>query len=162
MREDIDIVTGEVRHDAGITPSTSQSVADTPAADPVARTGAFSILGALATALSACGGGGGGGGSTSPPPPPPPPPALQYTLTEAARFLLQAQFTASDAEITAVRTQGYSAWLSSQYFSPRTQTGFAWLNTRGLSNPTAAGEYFDPTMGNFMAWKQLMAVPLFR
>ena len=37
---------------------------------------------------------------------------------EAARFLLQAQFSASDADIAAVRAKGYSAWLDEQFNTP--------------------------------------------
>ncbi len=116
----------------------------------------LAALAALATALGACGGGGGGGGGFSSPPPPPPPPVLNYTDTEAARFLLQAQFTATDAEILSVRTLGYGAWLNAQYGAALSQSGKAWLDSRGLNIPTAAGEYFDPTMGDWMAWHVTM------
>ncbi len=122
-----------------------------------ARAAGMTTLGALAAALSACGGGGGGGsGGGSSLPSPPPPPVLSYTDTEAARFLLQAQFTATDAEILSVRTLGYSAWLKAQYNASIDETGSAWLTSRGLNIPTAAGEYFDPTMGDFMAWRVTM------
>ena len=68
----------------------------------------------------------GGGGSTlhppvqnpgptpvpPPPPPPPPPPSPPITDAEAARFLLQAQFAVTDADLAAVKTSGYAAWLT--------------------------------------------------
>lgn len=37
---------------------------------------------------------------------------------EAARFLLQAQFSASDEEIAALRAKGYGAWLAEQFAQP--------------------------------------------
>ena len=40
------------------------------------------------------------------------PAAAVATTLAAARFLLQAQFHASDASISALRSQGYAAWLS--------------------------------------------------
>ena len=119
---------------------------------PVAALG---LVAALSVALSACGGGGGGGGY-SPPPPPPPPPPLQYTVTEAARFLLQAQFAFTDADVTSVRTLGYSAWLDQQFIAPLSQTAQAWLDGQGHGTPNAAGNYFDPTMGDWMAWRITM------
>ena len=40
------------------------------------------------------------------------------TAAEAARFLNQASFGATDAEITKLKTYGYSAWLEDQFFMP--------------------------------------------
>ena len=34
---------------------------------------------------------------------------------EAARFLLQAQFAATDADIANVRRDGYAAWIGQQF-----------------------------------------------
>ena len=68
--------------------------------------------------LTACGGGGGssgasgggGGGGQGPSAPP--------TAIEAARFLTQATFGATDATIQQVQSQGYNAWLNAQIASP--------------------------------------------
>ena len=129
----------------------------TESQDTASRVSGLAVLGALAAALSACGGGGGGGGGSSGGSGSGPvTPVLNYTDTEAARFLLQAQFTASASEILSVRTRGYSAWLTAQYGSLVSQTAVAWLDSRGLSTPTPAGEYFDPTMGDWMAWRMMM------
>ena len=73
----------------------------------------------LAIALAACGGGGGGGGDTAPPPnaPPPPPPAfsnIPQSDAEASRFLTQATFGPTAAEIARLRQIGYSRWLDEQ------------------------------------------------
>ena len=113
---------------------------------------------AAALALSACGGG--GGSSPSPSPPPPPPPVSKAgTDTEAARFLLQAQFSAPDADISALKTSGFLAWLNSQYSSQLGQTGVAWLNSQGHNSITAEQRYFWPQFGDFMIWNQLLAGP---
>ena len=49
-------------------------------------------------------------------------PPSEYALptdAEAARFLNQASFGATEAEINKVKTYGYSAWLEDQFFMPR-------------------------------------------
>ena len=77
---------------------------------------------------------------------------------DAVRFLLQAQFSASDAEVQAVRTQGYAAWLDAQFNAPASMTAFAWLNSRGYDAINNATRYYDNTYpGDYMAWHQLMA-----
>src|SRR5437016_12185362 len=40
------------------------------------------------------------------------------TATDAARFLNQASFGATEAEVNKVKTYGYSAWLEDQFFMP--------------------------------------------
>ena len=135
-------------------------------------------LAAAAAALAACGGGGGGGsgsaaflgsggtngttstgstqvaaGSLT---------ALQDTPTagtyiyttaksddEAARFLLQAQFSATETDIAAVRAKGYLTWLGEQADLAPSQTGWQWLS----SKPTNTA-YTDN-----MIWNQLMTSP---
>jgi uncharacterized protein (DUF1800 family) len=75
---------------------------------------------------------------------------------DAARFLLQAQFSASDAEIAAVRRKGYSTWLQEQFAAPATTTGFDWLNARGYA-AISSTNFFDATYpGDYMIWNQLM------
>jgi uncharacterized protein (DUF1800 family) len=113
----------------------------------------------------ACGGGGGGttgasagtGAETGTSPGTVP---ISYTSPssdeDAARFLLQAQFSASDAEIAAVRNKGYSAWLREQFAAPASPTGFDWLNARGYGAINSA-EFFDTSYpGDYMVWNQLM------
>ena len=79
---------------------------------------------------------------------------------DAARFLLQAQFSASDAEIAAVRSKGYAPWLAAQIAAPTSQTGFDWLNSRGYAAIDSATTYYDSTYpGDYMLWNQLMASP---
>ncbi len=140
-----------------------------------------------ALALSACGGGGGssapppGSGTPTPtpvppapspaptptpaPPPPapaptpPPPVAKAANDTEAARFLLQAQFNASDADINTLKADGYVPWLNARYNDPLGESGVLWLNSRGHNSITAEQRYFWPQFGDFMIWNQLLAGP---
>jgi uncharacterized protein (DUF1800 family) len=117
-----------------------------------------------ALALSACGG---GSASTAPPPvavPPPvpapaPPPPAPPTAAQAARFLLQAQFAASDAEIAAVQAQGYAAWLSSQMAVAQSPKGFDWLTQAGYAAIDSNSFYDASYPADFMVWRQLMTAP---
>ncbi len=68
----------------------------------------------LMLGLASCGGGGGGGGGNSGGGGPPPTPAPTISDAEAAKFLTQATFGPTDAEIDAVKTQGYSAYINAQ------------------------------------------------
>ncbi len=82
--------------------------------------------------------------------------ASPATDEDAARFLLQAQFSASDTEIAAVRSKGYSIWLQEQFAAPATTSGFDWLNARGYATINTTN-FFDNTYpGDYMIWNQLM------
>ncbi len=130
---------------------------------------------AASALLAACGGGGSsdagnvsatvisgsgsGSGDGSSPGASAPPAAHKKPASneEAARFLLQAQFSASDAEILAVRNQGYAPWLADQFNAPAGTTGFAWLNSRGYDAINNATRYYDTSyQGDYMVWMQLM------
>ena len=79
---------------------------------------------------------------------------------DAARFLLQAQFSASDAKIADVQQQNYADWLAKQFDAPQGQTGWDWLNERGygtIDNTTRFFDHFYP--GDYMIWNQLMTAP---
>jgi uncharacterized protein (DUF1800 family) len=80
----------------------------------VLRGSARYLCAAVLLMLSACGGGGGGGGTTTPGTGPTPPPIVTLTDAEAGRFLTQATFGETDAEIASLKSQGYSAWLTQQ------------------------------------------------
>ena len=74
----------------------------------------------MTMALTACGGSGGDGVAPPPTTPPPsttPPPTIPPTRNEAARFLTQATFGPSSADIDRVVAIGYSAWLDEQFNS---------------------------------------------
>jgi uncharacterized protein (DUF1800 family) len=70
---------------------------------------------ALVVGLASCGGGGGGGGGgNSGGGGPPPNPAPVITDADAAKFLTQSTFGPTDAEIDAVKAQGYAAYINAQ------------------------------------------------
>jgi uncharacterized protein (DUF1800 family) len=136
-------------------------------ASPAVRLSAVVMAG---SALAACGGGGGSGaaGGTSGTTVQLPVGAYAYTMPQsnedAARFLLKAQFSASEAEIAGLRSAGYKAWLESQLSQPVSQSGWDWLNSKGYGDPFALqadgvslANYFDSTSpADYMVWSQLM------
>ena len=134
------------------------------------------LVAAAALALSACGGGDEGSSpprARTPPIPPtpiPPPPApgpvppaprdsIPATDAEAVRFVLQAQFSVSDADITALRSTGVLAWLDARYAEPPGQTGVAWLDSRGHNVIDSEKRYRLREPGDYMVWNQLLAGP---
>ena len=130
------------------------------AIEPAVDTRGAGVAVALgAIALTACG----GGGSSAPPPssnpPPPPVPPVTITDAEAARFLLQAQFAVTDTDLAAVKSNGYTSYLTSRYSEPLGQTGVAWLDSQGHNSVTSEARYFWPQFGDFMIWNQLLAGP---
>jgi uncharacterized protein (DUF1800 family) len=132
------------------------------AAAPVSSPAAPALASlAAAGVLAACGGGSGGdpagapgavtteaGGSS--------PAVSAPTAEEAARFLLQAQFSASDEEIAAVRAQGYATWLARQFAQPIGTTGTEWLTQRGYGVANADTRYHNASYpADYMLWSQL-------
>ena len=113
-----------------------------------------------AALLAACGGGGSGGEGGGVLPGDPAPPAQAVSAEDAARFLLHTQFSASEAEIAAVRAQGYAGWLSQQFNASAGQTGWDWLDARGYATVSSATNYYDASYpGDYMVWNQLMTAP---
>jgi uncharacterized protein (DUF1800 family) len=159
-------------------PNPTHSVTSEPTDLPVTpmstNVSSLGMAGLVALATSSCGGGGGGASQTSSVGSAISSSAssvntssvssssssssagLLYTEAEAARFLLQAQFTATDQEILAVRTLGYDAWLTSQFNAAVDQTGAQWLTLNGHATPNNTGNYFNPVYGDWMAWNQLL------
>ena len=136
-----------------------------PAAQTVSALRLASV--AAAAALAACGGGGGDGGGN---PPPTPVAGRAVTLPiagyayltattdeQAARFLQQAQFSASDADIASVRALGCVPWLQNQIAASYI-TGWDWLHYQGYDDPLNSANYYDSTaQADYMVWNQLMA-----
>jgi uncharacterized protein (DUF1800 family) len=79
-------------------------------------------------------------------------------IAQIVRFLLQAQFSATDADIDTIRLQGYDAWLDQQFSAPMSEGGYAWMVSSGNTDPFK-GEFFSPVIGDFMIWRQLIASP---
>lgn len=139
------------------------------ASDAHATASAVAVTAIAAAALSACGGGGGGGaapyvstpvagrvvvlssaGYAYPSP---------TTDEQAARFLQQAQFAATEADIASVRSLGYARWLEAQAATAWT-TGWDWLETQGYGDVLSSNHYYDQSYpADYMVWSQLMAAP---
>ncbi len=68
--------------------------------------------------------------------PPPPPVATDKPATrnEAARFLAQATFGPTDADIDRLMTIGYSAWINEQFATPANGTHQGFFNTLNDGN----------------------------
>lgn len=122
----------------------------------------------VAGLFSACGGGGGAGGDVPPSAAPVEPVILAYRYAhpaansdqDAARLLLQAQFSASEADIAAVRATGYADWLQRQIARPISVTGWDWLESQGYGNVNNPANYFSVSaQTDYMMWSQLMAAP---
>lgn len=136
----------------------------------LSRSAASSVaISALATAaLSACGGGGGGDAPFVSTPIPGRIVSLSsggYAYTspttdeQAARFLQQAQFAATEADIASVRSLGYAGWLEAQVAKAYT-TGWDWLTGQGYGNVFSSNNYFDQSYpADYMVWSQLMDAP---
>jgi uncharacterized protein (DUF1800 family) len=105
-----------------------------------------------ALTLAACGGGDETGGGP-----------LQFSKTlkpetdaAAARFLLHAGIAASEADIAAVKDQGYEPWLNRQLNDPVAQTAAGWLTEQGYDKVTE-GKYFEQhSPGDNAMWHQLL------
>ena len=125
---------------------------------------------AASAALVGCGGGGGGGGAGaaggsatgsggdaagSLAPLGNTAAAQTYLFTEAktddeaARFLLQAQLSASETDIAAVRSQGYLPWLGAQFDRAPGQSGWDWIASKEFNTADVDG----------MVWNQLLTSP---
>jgi uncharacterized protein (DUF1800 family) len=77
----------------------------------------------LAATLAACGGGGGGGNNTEPTAPVVEKPA---TRAAAMRFLNQATFGPTDADVDRVMAIGYSPWIDEQFARAPSEHRLAW------------------------------------
>ncbi|WPB55972.1 DUF1800 domain-containing protein [Xylophilus sp. GOD-11R] len=77
---------------------------------------------------------------------------------DAVRFLLQAQFSASESEIASVRTLGYAGWLAMQFNTPPGLTAWDWLEQKGYSS-TDVGAYYSTYPADMAIWWQLVNSP---
>ena len=173
---------------AGIAGATASENTEPPT--PAARPADLAVLAAaIALTQAACGGGGEGGGTAAPtaaggpddapasaPAPgsgsgsaaapdagsaaPASPAPEAITESQAAHFLLQAQFSASDADMAAVRQAGYAGWLDAQFAAAPGITGWDWLNARGYDQADEKTPFYDVSYpADHMIWHQLMTAP---
>ncbi len=125
---------------------------------PTAKT-AVSVL-ALATAAcggASTGGGGNSGGGGGPSPTPTPTVLMPQSDLEAARFALHAALSVSDADISALRNEGYEPWLNRQFAEPIELTSRQFLASRGYELVDDNQWFFRPTPADYMIWNQLLA-----
>lgn len=114
---------------------------------------------AASLALAACGGGGTDDNSIASIFTPNVSIAKPATDGEAARFILKASLAATEPEIADIRSVGYVAWLDKQMDIPISQTGVAWLSSRGYDQVTVDEFYQRDSLADYMAWNQLITSP---
>ncbi len=114
---------------------------------------AAAVMGASAL-LEAC-----GGGSATTSTPPTVPDTSLLASYDSARFLQHAQFSSTEAEISAVKSQGASAWLDAQMALNSSTGGYDWLMQRGYGVVDKNKFYEMEYQSNYMAWYQIMAAP---
>ncbi|HEY8876904.1 MAG TPA: DUF1800 domain-containing protein [Roseateles sp.] len=121
--------------------------------------GAATASAALAAAalLAACGGGGGDGEPSATPAAgdPTPAPAQPPSRRDAARFLSQASFGATGpAQVDALVTQGFDAWLTAQFAKPAA-LHMDYLNSqRGRDQPAGETPRLSEEMSYEAIWQQ--------
>ncbi len=142
-----------------------------PSGNSPLESGALTAMAlATAAALAACGGGEGGtdpttaapvGGRTISLRAMPAAAAISgasISTEQASRFLQQAQFSASDADIAQVRNLGYAGWVEQQVATHFGTRGWDWLNSQGYADPYNTNNYYDQSYpADHMVWSQLMA-----
>lgn len=116
----------------------------------------------LASALlAACGGGGGGGesGGTLPSAPGFNNSPQAANDDEAARFLLQAQFAATPAEISAVRAGPYASYLQQEFAKPLSKS-WDWLEQQGYGDNATLDKYvYNNSIADMAVWRDLLSAP---
>jgi uncharacterized protein (DUF1800 family) len=127
----------------------------------------LSLLGAAL--LAACGGGGGGTpapapGPTAAPTPTPAAPGFNNfpsakSNEEAARFLLQSELGATDANISAVRGADFSSYLQQQFNTPTGNTAYDWVEQRGYGVSDTNRYVYATYPAEFAIWKELFSAP---
>ena len=132
MAANLTCVTEGARAEAGPTPAT------------------LPLAGATGS-LVACGG---GAVDASPPAQPPVPAAI--SRAEAARFLGQAAFAATDTGINRVQALGYAGWLDEQLAAPRSTGHVDWMLARGYAD-VANLNSFNGTDNTL--WRKLIGAP---
>jgi uncharacterized protein (DUF1800 family) len=106
-------------------------------------------------ALAACGGGGGGSQTAevvADPSTPSPTPTTPLAAPDAARFLAQATYGATENDITSLQTTGVDAWLSRQFTKP--QLPHRIYMDRAASDLSAVGGRLSSTQFRESYWAQ--------
>lgn len=111
------------------------------------------LVAASALAVEACSGGGGGHAPTDKTQP------VLPTRAQAARFLLQAQFSVNETDLNALTASGYDAWLDQQFNQGRGYSAWSWLDKNGYNVPNSKQNFFDTDPTDYMIWNQLISCP---
>lgn len=138
---------------APMSSSLSTPVSAQAADDAMFKPGALTAAAAAAAVLAACGGGADNSGDT---PNTVPQSAKPATDVEAARFLGQAGFAASDTDVTKLKADGYTAWLDQQFNVPRTTSHYDWLVAKGYG--AESYKYSLAGMDSTL-WRKLIGSP---
>jgi uncharacterized protein (DUF1800 family) len=78
------------------------------------------------------------------------------TANDAARFLGQAAFGGSAADVAAVQRQGFDGWLAAQFALPRSQSHWDWMVANGYA--VVANTFNFSGVDNTL-WRKLMSSP---
>ncbi len=84
---------------------------------------------------------------------------LKVSDNQAARFLLQAQFSASTDEIASVQAKGPAVWLAEQMNATPGIKGWDWLDANGYNMANSARYYDQEYVSDRMIWNQLLTSP---
>lgn len=75
---------------------------------------------------------------------------------EAMRFLMQAAFGGTQADIAQVQTLGMEGWIHAQLIQPRTQSHWDWMTEKGYA---VAANIFNFSGVDNTLWRKLMSSP---
>lgn len=118
----------------------------------------FAGVSALALATAACGG---GDSSTSAVAGPGAGPVVEVRAptsdAEAARFLLQASFAASQRAIEQLKRDGYEPWLDGQMDQVNSQTAKSFFADRGFDQVDENNYFNSDRIADQMIWSQLLS-----
>ncbi|WAC72267.1 DUF1800 domain-containing protein [Roseateles sp. SL47] len=153
---------GALAHDldedfsSGPSPVATQAVsmAASASGETFLQPGSLTAAAAAAALLAACGGGSESDSGDTPNTVPQS--AKPDTDEDAARFLGQAGFSASDADVSTLKSKGYSAWLDQQFSAARTTSHTDWLTTKGYG-----AESYKYSLSGMDAtlWRKLISSP---
>ncbi|MFX1677943.1 DUF1800 domain-containing protein [Mitsuaria sp. CC2] len=98
----------------------------------------------------------------APAPAPSPAPAAGVALplpndAQAARFLAQAGFAATEADIATLKSVGYNAWLDLQFLSPRTESHWDWVVRNGYAADANKYSFYEGFHNS--VWRKFISSP---
>ncbi|GFN29445.1 DUF1800 domain-containing protein [Achromobacter denitrificans] len=86
------------------------------------------------------------------------PASARPTPGQASRFLAQATFGPTPADIDAVVRDGYAAWLDAQLAMPPSQTHFDWLLQQGKNTEAFKGNGINAPLESTL-WRKFITAP---